>query len=199
MSDVAQSHRESGDEPLVYRHKPKPVGYELVFRLDGDVLTVDSTRQVNRIKLGAVEQVRLVYAPTNLTRHGFAAELRLMDGRKLRMTNFSWRGITELERQDGEYLVFLRRLLPAIARANPQCRFLGGRGKAQWLGLSFLTGVTLLGMAVFAWRAYAQDHGTTALLALGLVGMGLWQIEPIVRLSRPRAVDPLDPPRELLP
>jgi hypothetical protein len=29
--------------------------------------------------------------------------------------------------------------------------------------------------------------------------MGLWQIEPIVRLSRPREVDPLAPPRELLP
>ena len=195
MSDTDRDEH----EPLVYRHKPKPVGYELVFRLDGDELTVDSTRQVNRIRLAAIEQVRLLYSPTNLTRHGFAVELRVMDGRKLRLANYSWRGITELERQDADYLAFVRRLLPAIARANPQARFLGGRSQIHWLALSALTGMTLMGMALFAWRAYAQDQGTTALLALALVGMGLWQIEPIVRLSRPRAVDPENPPRELLP
>lgn len=197
MSATEPAH--DPDEPLVYRHKPKPVGYELVFRLEGDTLIVDSTRQVNRIRLGAIEQVRLLYSPTNLTRHGFALELRVMDGRKLRLANYSWRGITELERQDADYLAFLRTLLPAIARANPQARFIGGRGRFHWLALSAFTGVTLMGMAVFAWRAYAQDQGATALLALALVGMGLWQIEPIVRLSRPREVDPLAPPRELLP
>ena len=122
-----------------------------------------------------------------------------MDGRKLRLANYSWRGITELERQDADYLAFVRRLLPAIARANPQARFLGGRSQFHWLALSALTGMTLLGMALFAWRAYTQGQGTTALLAAGLVAMGVWQIEPIVRLSRPRAVDPEDPPRELLP
>ena len=69
--------------PPSWRQRPKPIGFEIAYRLDGDTLEIDSTRKVDRVRLAAVEQVRFVYAPSNVTAKSFRTQLRLSDGKSI--------------------------------------------------------------------------------------------------------------------
>ena len=83
-----------------WRQRPRPVGFELSYRLEGDTLVIDSTRKVERIRLEAVEQIRFIHAPSNVSSKGFRTQLRLSDGRSFSFGNLSWRSLTDMERND---------------------------------------------------------------------------------------------------
>src|SRR6478672_5558364 len=102
--------------PPSWRQRPKPVGFEIAYKLDGDTLEVDRTRRVDSIRLSAVEQVRFVYAPGNISSKGYKTQLRLSDGRTVTFGNLSWRSLTDLDRDDPRYHRFVTALAAAIAK-----------------------------------------------------------------------------------
>ena len=184
---------------LTYTHAPRPTAGPVTFTLAGDRLTVDSGRTVQEVRLGAVDLVRLTYEPRGLARTAFRTRLRLKDGRSFAFSSLSWRSMIDAEERAVEYRAFTRALLDGVAQANPQARFLAGRPRAVWAAFAALAAVALVGVALFVWRAAAAGATGAALLGGLVLALGLWQLEPVVRLNRPRRFRPDAPPAGLLP
>ena len=64
-------HADDDTPQPFWRQRPKPIGFEIAYRLKGDLLEIDSTRKVDQVRLSAVEQVRFLYAPSNVSSKGF--------------------------------------------------------------------------------------------------------------------------------
>lgn len=182
-----------------YTHSPRPVGGPISFTLKGDRLTVDSGRKVQEVRLGAVEAVRMTYEPGRFGQKVYRTRIRMTDGKTFAFSSLTWRSLVEARSQPEEYRSFARALFSAIAAANPQARFLAGKSGPLWLVTAVLTGASLLAMAYLVWRALQMNATGIALLGGLFALMGIWQLEPLVRLNRPRSFDPSAPPEELMP
>ncbi|CAM5770342.1 hypothetical protein [Bosea minatitlanensis] len=182
-----------------WRQRPKPVGFEILYRLDGDVLEIDRTRAVDRVRLGAVEQVRFVFAPGNISAKGYRTQLRLRDGKSVTFGNLSWRSMTDLDRDDARYHRFVSALAQAIAKANPRARFIGGKPRPIWLGMALVGGLSLAMIVFFALRAFQEGQTQAGLFALLLLAASAWQVWPLIALNRPRELAPGEVPDELVP
>lgn len=188
------------DAPLPFwRQRPKPIGFEIAYRLKGDTLEIDSTRKVDQVRLSAVEQVRFIYAPSNVSAKGFRTQLRLSDGRTITFGNLSWRSLTDIERDDTRYHAFVSALSAAIMRANPKARFLAGKPYLLWLALVIAGGGAMLMLAFFSLRALQQGATTAAGLGLVLAAASFWQVWPMIRLNRPRDLATGEVPGDLVP
>ena len=188
------------DTPLPsWRQRPRPVGFEIAYTLDGDTLEIDTTRKVDRVRLAAVEQVRFVYAPSNVSSKGFKTQMRLSDGKSITFGNLSWRSLTEMDRDDARYHAFVSALMAAIAKANPRARFVAGKPFAFWLALAAVSALSLLMLLFFTGRAFLQGANTTGLLGLVLTAASFWQVRPMVMLNRPRELANGEVPDDLVP
>lgn len=182
-----------------WRQRPKPIGFEIAYRLIGDTLEVDSTRKVDRVRLSAVEQVRFFYAPSNVASKGFRTQLRLSDGKSITFGNLSWRSLTDIDRDDARYHAFVTALSGAIRRANPRARFVAGKPYPLWLALALVGGAALVMLAWFSLRAFGQGASTAGWLGLLLAAASFWQVWPMIRLNRPRELASGEVPDDLVP
>jgi hypothetical protein len=182
-----------------FRQKPRPVGFDIAYRLEGDTLVIDQTRKIERVALGAVEQVRFFFQPNSISTKGYKTELRLKDGRTITFGNLSWRSFVDLDRQEESYRRFATRVAQAVAKANPECRFIAGRSWIIWVIFGAIGFGATVGMAGFAWMAWRRGETNAALFALFMLGLAIWQIEPMVRLNRPRVLALGEVPEQLLP
>jgi hypothetical protein len=185
--------------PPSWRQRPKPIGFEIAYRLDGDTLEIDSTRKVDRVRLAAVEQVRFVYAPSNVTAKSFRTQLRLSDGKSITFGNLSWRSLTDIERDDPRYHAFVTALSATISRANPRARFVAGKPFPLWLALAIVGGLSLVMLAFFSLSAFQSGASTAGWLGIALGAVSFWQVWPMVRLNRPRELANGEVPGELVP
>ncbi|HEX2553748.1 MAG TPA: hypothetical protein VHL98_08605 [Microvirga sp.] len=182
-----------------YSHAPRPTAAPVTFTLDERTLTVDSGRKVDVVQLGAVEQVRLTYAPGRFAQANYRTTVRMRDGKTFSLSSLHWLSLIQVTDQGPAYGAFARTLLRAVAAASPDARFLAGRPPAVWGATAALAGAALLGMVYVVWRSLGAGAPGAALVG-ALVGLaGLWQIEPMVRLNRPRSFAPGDPPKDLVP
>jgi hypothetical protein len=199
MAPAMQPISDDDLPPPSWRQRPRPVGFEITYRLDGDTLEIDTTRKVDRVRLAAVEQVRFVYAPSNVSSKGFKTQLRLSDGKSITFGNLSWRSLTDMDRNDAGYHAFISALAAAIARANPRARFVAGKPFAFWLALAAVSALSMLMLVFFTGRAFLQGTNTTGLLGLLLTAASFWQVRPMVVLNRPRDLASGEVPDDLVP
>lgn len=185
--------------PPSWRQRPKPVGFEIAYKLDGDSLEIDRTRRVDTVRLSAVEQVRFVFAPGNISSKGYRTQLKLSDGRTVTFGNLSWRSLTDIDRDDAGYHRFVAALAAAIAKANPKARFVGGRPQPIWLGVAIVGVFSLAMIAYFTLRAFQQGQTAGGLLALFLLAASYWQVWPLISLNRPRELATGEVPDDLVP
>lgn len=185
--------------PPSWRQRPKPIGFEIAYRLDGETLEIDSTRKVDRVRLSAVEQVRFFYAPSNVSSKGFRTQLQLSDGKSVTFGNLSWRSLTDIDRDDARYHAFVTALSSAIGRASPQARFVAGKPYPLWLALALVGGAALIMLAWFSLRAFGQGATTAGWLGLLLAAASFWQVWPMIRLNRPRDLASGEVPDDLVP
>ena len=187
------------DLPLGYRQSPRPVGFEVSYRLAGGVLTVDTGRKEIEIPLSTIEQARLTYESRTMAQGAYQTKLRTRDGRTVKLSSISWRSMMDVRRQDAEYGAFVRALLTAVAQANPEAVFLAGKPRLQWAAIAALSGASLVALAFFIWQALRSGATVAALIVVAIAALGIWQLEPMVRLNRPRPFTPSEMPRALLP
>jgi hypothetical protein len=188
------------DAPLPsWRQRPKPIGFEIAYRLKGETLEIDSTRKVDQVRLSAVEQVRFIYAPSNVSSKGFRTRLRLSDGKTITFGNLSWRSLTDIDRDDARYHAFVTALSAAITRANPKARFLAGKPYLLWLALALAGGGAMIMLTFFSLRAFQQGATAAAGLGVVLAAASFWQVWPMIRLNRPRDLASGEVPDDLVP
>ena len=200
MARDMQAPATPDDTPLPsWRQRPRPIGFEIAYRLDGDELEIDSTRKVDRVRLAAVEQGRFLYAPSNVSSKGFRTQLRLSDGKSVTFVNLSWRSLTDIERDDRRYHAFVAALAAAIVQANPNARFVAGKPRPLWLALALVGGAALIMLVWFSLRAFQQGASAAGWLGLVLAAASFWQVWPMVRLNRPRELAAGEVPEDLVP
>lgn len=184
---------------LTYSHAPRPIAAPVTFTLAGDRLTVDTGRKVQEVRLGAVEQVRMSYEARGFARQAFQTRVRLKDGKSFVFSSVNWKSFVESERLDPAYRAFAQALLQAVAAANPDARFVAGRPGWIWainLGLGV---ISFAAVTVFLWRAVMAGYTTAALFGAVFMAAGIWQLEPMIRLNKPRRFTPDSPPANLMP
>ncbi|MGO4572308.1 hypothetical protein [Microvirga sp. 2TAF3] len=183
----------------IYEHSPRPVGGPIKFTLKGDRLIVDSGRKVHEVRLGAVETVRMTYEPGRFAQKAFRTRIRMKDGKTFTFTSLNWKNLVEAESLPREYRAFAQALFEAIARANPDARFVAGKPWLIWITTATFALGSLIAMAYLIWRALQMDATSIALMGGLFAAVGVWQLEPMVRLNKPRSFRPEAPPVELLP
>jgi hypothetical protein len=152
-----------------YTHNPRPVGGPVSFALNGDRLTVDTGRKVQEVRLGAVESVRLTYEPGRVGQRAFRTRVVMQDGKAFTFTSLNWRS------------------------------FIAGKPRWLWLATVVVAAASLLGMAYLIWQALLMGSQGVALIGALLALVGIWQIEPMVRLNKPRTFRPEAVPGDLMP
>lgn len=186
-------------EPIRYRQKPRPVGFETAYTLDGGKLTVDSTRRVDEVDLSRVVEIRFTYEPNSLSFSGYRTKLTLADRKTLSFGNLSWRSMVDLNRQEEPYRTFTKALAAAVAVHAPQARFIAGKPLPIWLVFAAVAAMTCSVMIAFAITAMTRGAGNAALVAAFLGALAIYQIAPMVIRNRPRAIAPGEIPPDLLP
>jgi len=194
-----QAQPDDDTPPPVWRQRPKPIGFEIAYRLDGDALEIDTTRKVDRVRLAAIEQIRFFYAPGNISSKGYRTQLRLSDGKSITFGNLSWRSLTDVERDDAGYHAFVTALAGEVQRANPKASFVAGKPFALWLALALVGGLSLVMLAYFTARAFQQGAYAAGWLGVLLAAASYWQVGPMIRLNRPRDLTRGEVPDELVP
>ncbi len=182
-----------------YTHNPRPVGGPVSFALQGDRLVVDTGRKVQEVRLGAVESVRLTYEPGRVAQRAFRTRVVLRDGKALTFTSLDWRSFIEARELTAEYRGFTQALCAAVAEANPAARFMAGKPQWLWLATAIVAAASLLVMAYLIWQALRMGSAGVALIGALLAVVGIWQIEPMIRLNKPRSFRPEAVPGELMP
>jgi hypothetical protein len=185
--------------PPSWRQRPRPVGFEIAYKLDGDALEIDTTRKVERVRLSAIEQVRFIHAPSNVSTKGFKTQLRLSDGKVITFGNLSWRSLTDLDRDDARYHAFVTALCAAIVRASPEARFVAGKPFSLWLAMALVGGLSVAMLVFFTGRAFLQGATSAGFLGLALAAASVWQVGPMVKLNRPRELAQGEVPDDLVP
>ncbi len=182
-----------------YTHSPKPFGGPISFTLKGDKLTVDSGRKVHEVQLGAVDTVRMTFEPGRLAQKSFRTKVIMKDGKSFSFNSLDWKSLVEAQEMTREYRTFVQTLCEATIRANPEARFVAGKPMGLWLPTSALAVASLLAMAYLVWQAFQMGATSVALLGVLLAVVGFWQIEPMIRLNKPRPFRTEALPEELLP
>jgi hypothetical protein len=182
-----------------YSHSPKPFSGPISFTLKDEKLTVDSGRKVHEVQLGAVSTVRMTFEPGRLAQKSFRTKVIMKDGKSFTFNSLNWKSLVEAQELTQEYRVFTHALCDAIARANPQARFVAGKPMGLWLPTSVLAIASLLAMVYLIWQAFQMGATGVALMGALFVIVGVWQIEPMIRLNKPRPFRAGELPAELLP
>lgn len=182
-----------------YRQRPRPVGFDLTYTLDGNELVIDSLRKVDRVSLSGVEQVRFTFRPGNISATGYRTQFRLDNGKTITIGDTSWRSLVEVERGGARYVTFITAVCQVVARLRPEARFVAGTPPVIWMMFAAIVALSLVAMAAFTWRAW--QAGSTGLAGIGLLlgSIALWQMVPMVRLNRPMALRTGDIPAWLMP
>jgi hypothetical protein len=184
---------------LTYSQNARPIGFPLSLTLEPTRLVVDALRKVDYVDLAQIEQIRLTHEPKSFITYAFRTTLNLKSGKTLSYSSISWKSMIDAQKQDASYAPFTRNLIAAVAIANPSCRFVAGRPFLSWLLISVLAGIALLGAALFTFSAVISGAWVAALLGLSVSALGFWQLEPMVRLNKPRRFQANAIPAPLLP
>lgn len=182
-----------------YTHNPRPIGGPVSFKLKDDRLIVDSGRKVHEVRLGAVETVRMTYEPGRIGQKSFRTKVTLKDGKAFTFSSLNWKSLVEAQEMTADYRDFAQTLCEAIVKANPQARFIAGKPLWLWASSAAIAVLSLLVMAYLIWRALQMGSTGVALLGVLLAAAGVWQIEPMVRLNKPRLFRSGALPEDLLP
>lgn len=182
-----------------YTQVPRPGGMPVTFELRGRNLVVERMGQSQDIPLSSVVETRFTYEQRSFAQNVFKTRLRLENGATVTLSSVSFRSLVFSERQDAAYGAFVRELCARTARANRAAAFVAGRNPIMWWIMAATAALVLLGLAAFI--AYTLSMGEFGGAVVGLIvgGLGVGQLVPLVRLNRPRPVDPEAPPEDLVP
>jgi hypothetical protein len=182
-----------------YSHAPRPAGMPITFTIKGRKLVIDRMGQTIDVLLAEVEEMRVAFEPRSFAQSQLRTRLKLMNGPLITLSSVSFRSIVFADRQDAQYGAFVRSLALAIAKANPKARFTAGRSLPFWLAM--VTSGFVLMSAIVVFIAYAFGEGEMTAVAIGVIvaAIGVWQLEPLIRLNRPQPFSPNAPPAALVP
>lgn len=183
------SNQMNSQRPLwQYAFRRSAIEPEKIYTIYPDRLTVEgASLPAQTYTWPQVRRVHLKYERTK-QRAYYQCFIHTDQGR-IDLRHVHWQGLMDFTDRRNTYTPFVRSLLRELAR-YPGVRFdAGSRANfvAAIIGVPLMAGLTLLSLAV--------GLVLPALLGVFITGLCLLML----RRSRPRVVDPLTPPADLLP
>lgn len=188
-----------GREAFLYAQSPRPAGLPVTFRIRGRALEVERMARADRFPLDRVEVVQLTFETRSFAPAQLTAKLTFEGGRTVKITSVDFRSLVDARRRDAEYGRFMRELIARIGRYSPKARFMAGRSWPVWAITAIFAVAIVFGLAIIALQAWRQGEAVVALGAIAVAGLGIWQLEPLVRHNKPRRFTPDAPPETLVP
>lgn len=171
-------------------------------RVDKDWLEINEGARMERFRLRDVEALRLSYRPRSLDYHVFRLDLRMRDGRTLKLHNISSQPgamFKPHQRWDSGYRLLAQGLVERVAAQAPAARMEAGFPAARYWIAGGAGAIILVTMALRLAQALAlQDWRVAAVAGLGacVSALFLW---PFLRRNKPRSLRSGMVPAEVLP
>jgi len=206
MSNILPSRQKRGihrvmtqDEVWSYRHRPRPFGGEVCFRLEGDTLVIDTGRKVENWALRDIAVVRMTYEPKSVVWQGFRLAMTHHNGRNMSLTNLDWKSYVHVDRKDADYRRFAIDLVTRIEAANPRAVCIAGKTAPLYYATLLLGASTTVLMSVMA--ILAALNGAVAYAALaGLFILPFAQMSwALTRRNKPEFFSKAGIPARVLP
>lgn len=177
----------SGEAPegVFYAYRPSVMGGICAFRVAPDALHWQIGRHSGALAYRDIRRIRLSFRPISLANYRFITELWTDALPKMIISSTAWKNIFEQQRQDAEYLAFIRALHEQIARAGATPRLdIGSPPLIYWPGV-VLTALLFAVIPVVTYRT-AQTGATGATLLLAAFSLFcVWKMGSFFYRNRP--------------
>jgi hypothetical protein len=134
-----------------------------------------------------IAAIGLSYRPVSMQSRRFRADIRHIDGGRIRILSTSWQTAALMAPQDTGYRTFITALHGRMAQAGSKAALTGGLRPpvyAAAVALLVLVGIAMAGLFV---RAVATAEWSGGLFLIGFAALFAWQIGGFIRRNRPRA------------
>ena len=171
-------------------------------RLGSREMTVEHGARSQTFRYADAESLRLSFRPRSLAFHAFRLDLRMTDGRTLRLHNIEATPgaiFKPYQRWDDGFSRLARELVRRIARDAPRARRAAGFSSLRWRAAA-LAGVGAVGfVALRAMQALSVGESAGALVAMGGAAAMAAFMAPFLTRNQPRPLDPDAIPPQVLP
>lgn len=171
------------------------------YALTDDALTWKDEGEpgTKRLPFADIREVRLAYRPSRVQRNRYLAHITPRSGRRIDISNSSFKGFGDFVEHNTEYSGFLRELHRRLAAAGTATAFHKGSSLLGYIGNLLLTGwiVFMLGLALvllFSWGLV-----WIAVVKLAIIAFFIPTLFRFIVRARPQAYDPLQIPDGALP
>lgn len=190
------------DLPLIqYSHRARPITQPVDHALTGRGLAIRQDTRELVLPYADIVSITLAYTPRNTTHEAYRTLVRGPRRMRANLSNLSWKSLVEFDRQDADYVRFVKALVERAAAANPAVALIAGM--PRWRYAAFLVaGVAAVGaMASVMVAAMVGEprNWPLALFAGALTAYFVWWSARYLHRNRPRRFTPDRLPEGVLP
>jgi hypothetical protein len=171
-------------------------------RLGEREMVVEDGARAQTFRYADAEALRLSFRPRSLAYNVFRLDLRMKDGRTLRLHNIAMTPgavFKPYQRWDAGYAALARELTARIAAAAPQAKRHAGFSPARWNAAALVGGGAVGFVALRATQAFAAGHSGPALVAMAGAAALAAFLAPFLIRNRPRPLPADAVPTQVLP
>lgn len=186
---------------LVYSHRARPISAPVDYILTGKGLAMRQDTKEVVLPYADIRRVTLMFKPRNTTNEGYAMTVRGPKRLKASLSNLSWKSLVEFDRQDADYIRFVRELVGRATAANPSVELIAGM--PRWRYVAFiLAGALAIGAmgSVMVAALFGEPRNLPlAAFAGALAAYFVWWSARFLTRNRPRRFTPDSLPADVLP
>jgi hypothetical protein len=182
-----------------YAYKASLIGSAHLFELTKKGLSWEVGGRSGVWAYTDIAAINLSYRPVSMQSRRFRADIRHVNGSRIRIMSTTWQTVTLMTPQDRSYTTFITGLHRRMAAAGSRAALSGGLPVYHYgaaVVLVALLAVAMLGLLV---RALAVGEWAGVLFLIGFAALFVWQIGGFVRRNRPISYSFDQLPKALLP
>ncbi|MCB1473677.1 MAG: hypothetical protein H6878_02550 [Rhodobiaceae bacterium] len=188
-------------DPTRYTHTYHLFRKARSYMLTNDALTWEDegAEGVHSLPFAMINDVRLAYRPTRVQRNRYLAHIQPKAGKRIDISNSSFKGFGSFIEHNEEYAAFIRELHRRLADAGVQATFHKGSSLMGYIGNLLLTAwiVAMLGLALVLLLSWGFMW--IAVVKLVVIAFFIPTLIRFIIRARPQTYDPRDIPDGALP
>jgi hypothetical protein len=184
---------------LSYTTKASLMGAPYEFRIGPEALHYRIGRHTGIVAYAAISRIRLSYRPLSNQTRRYLIEISSPGTPRLAIPSTSVRGLLSQDRQDTEYVAFVRRLHARLSGRNAHAELLAGSPPyLYWPALVMFAGL-VAGLPLALGRAFWTGATGAAALLTFFFGYFIWQLGMFFWRNRPGTYTVDELPERVLP
>jgi hypothetical protein len=182
-----------------YAYKASLIGSAHLFELTNKGLSWQVGSRSGIWAYTDISAINLSYRPMTMQQHRFRADIRHVDGGRIRIMSTTWQTVSLMAPQDHVYRTFITRLHQRMATAGSRATLRGGLAAPLYAAAVVLVGLLAIAMVGLLVRALAVGEWAGVLFLIGFAALFYWQVGGFIRRNRPVVYTFDQLPKALLP